>query len=106
MTATPGDDAEVAEEWWRSYRDNPFGRGVQVVVRDESGIIACGRATPKTFLDRGQRLLVAEVGGMYTASEARGRGLFKTVVNTLEDSLREREVCAVYATANDQSGPL
>jgi GNAT superfamily N-acetyltransferase len=104
--ATTGADNDVASEWWRSTRDNPAGEGAQLVVRDSGGIVACGKYTPKTFVHNGERVAVAEFGGMYTAPEAQGKGLFRVVVSELENLARERGVVAGYATANNQSGPI
>lgn len=99
-------DQESAAEWHRSTSTNPAGENVWVVLRDGARIVAVGSMAPKWFMAEGERVLVGEVGAMYTAPEYRGRGYFSTVVNELVTTSRDRGLEALYATPNEQSGSV
>ncbi|MDX6664985.1 MAG: hypothetical protein QOG68_1191, partial [Solirubrobacteraceae bacterium] len=122
--AEPGDVARVARQWaaitdvedsqelqetiasrlgwWLG--DTPSGPGSLAVVEEGATILGVAGWCPKQLLSGGEPILGAEIGTTMTAPQARGRGVFSSLVRFLVAEAERRGVRAIYGTPNAASG--
>lgn len=91
-------------EWWLGT--NPNGDGILAVVEEDGRYLGVAGWCPKKLIAGDKSLAVAEIGTTMTSPEARGRGVFSTLVTYLIDQAREREIIAIYGTPNEASGTI
>ena len=97
---------EAANELWRSSSTNPAGPRVDAVIRECGDIVAAASYTPKIFSRSGDQVLVAEIGGTFTAPDAQGKGYFSSLVSSLIEHAENNGIQSLYGTPNEQSGAL
>ncbi len=96
----PGHD----EEWFRwKHRDNPAGRSLAWVARDDDGLVGV-RLIMRWDLARGtKRLAGFRPVDTVTAPRARRRGIFSSLVLTAKESLPTADDGVVFNTPNARS---
>jgi hypothetical protein len=91
-------------KWW--VFDNPSGEGVQAGFYEGGTLAGITYITPKSYLHRGNPIVIGEIGGTETSINFRGRGIFSTLAESLVSTARERGYAALYGTPNDVAGPI
>lgn len=94
--------AEV--EWF--FFNNPAGDGVYAGAFEGDRLAGMCSIAPRPFLVDGARVIAAEVSRATTHPDFRGRGVFSALVNFLIEQARERSFAMLYATPNQNSGPI
>lgn len=88
--------------WWLG--ETPNGSGALAVVEEGGRYLGVAGWCPKTLIVHGEKVPVAEIGTTMTAPDARGRGVFSSLVDFLAAEASRRGIQALYGTPNAASG--